>query len=282
MVLCCGCPANSGGSYTNSVGGYDSMLSEGMSFADMDYESVKEIDQSQDNQKWVVTVDIDCETMDYDNMYSWIRNTVNSSGGYLEEEREWGDERRTANFSIRIPIAESEGFLENLSQLCNITDRTQRKENVTIQYADTENYIKALRIEQGRLMELLEMAMSVQDIISIEDRLTTVRTQIEGAEYRLRSLANKIDYATITLRLHEVVVYTRTPTTYFGQAIQGFGENFSDTIEFVLNFILWVFTHIPALCVAGGVIFILRKFVHFPKHKKKKKEVVSTDETSSS
>lgn len=227
----------------------------GSSSPDSDYSEIADIDQSRENQKWVVTMDLRCETLDYTTTYWWVKETIGSVGGYMEDEEEWGSERRYAEFTIRLPVSISDSFVSELSERSNITRRTEHRENVTVQYADTENYIKSLRVEQERLMELLEHANSVDDIITVQDRLTSVRTSIEGAEYRLRSLNNQIDFATITLRLEEVIQYTRTPSTFVGRAIEGFKENFSDVIEFVLNFLLWLIIHIPTLVLLFCIFF---------------------------
>ena len=62
--------------------------------------------------------------------------------------------------------------------------------------------------EQERLLQLLEQAESIEDIITIEQRLSDVRYQLESMESQLRSYDNQVDYSTVYLYIDEVEVYT--------------------------------------------------------------------------
>ena len=68
---------------------------------------------------------------------------------------------------------------------------------MTLQYVDLESHKKALTTEQDRLIELMEQAETVEDIITIEGRLSEVRYQLESMESQLRTYDNKIDYSTV-------------------------------------------------------------------------------------
>ena len=57
-------------------------------------------------------------------------------------------------------------------------------------------------------MALMEKAESVDAIIALETRLTEVRYQIQSMESQLRTYDNQVDYATITLSVEEVTIYT--------------------------------------------------------------------------
>ena len=58
-------------------------------------------------------------------------------------------------------------------------------------------------------MALMEKAESVDAMtIALETRLTEVRYQIQSMESQLRTYDNQVDYATITLSVEEVTIYT--------------------------------------------------------------------------
>ena len=48
----------------------------------------------------------------------------------------------------------------------------------------------------------------MEDIITIEQRLSDVRYQLESMESQLRSYDNRVDYSTVYLYIDEVEVYT--------------------------------------------------------------------------
>mgnify|MGYP002226154573 CR=1 FL=1 len=79
---------------------------------------------------------------------------------------------------------------------------------MTLTYVDLQSHRDALQTEQERLLQLLEQAESIEDIITIEQRLSDVRYQLESMESQLRSYDNQVDYSTVYLYIDEVEVYT--------------------------------------------------------------------------
>ena len=53
-------------------------------------------------------------------------------------------------------------------------------DDVTLRYVDVDSHKKALETEQERLLALLEKAENVEDIITIENRLSDVRYELEN------------------------------------------------------------------------------------------------------
>ena len=94
--------------------------------------------------------------------------------------------------TARIPAKRLDEFVQRVGEQSNITNKEERVEDVTLQYVDLESRKKALATEQDRLLELLEKAESVEDIISIEARLSDVRYELESMESQLRTLNNQI------------------------------------------------------------------------------------------
>ena len=90
----------------------------------------------------------------------------------------------------------------------NITYRQENVEDVTLDYVDVESRKKMLETEQQRLLELLETAESLDDILTIESRLTEVQYELDSKESQLRTYDNQIDYSTVYLDINEVVRYT--------------------------------------------------------------------------
>ena len=83
-----------------------------------------------------------------------------------------------------------------------------------------------LETEQQRLLELLETAESLDDILTIESRLTEVQYELDSKESQLRTYDNQIDYSTVYLDINEVVRYTPQEQKGTWERIStGFREN---------------------------------------------------------
>ena len=160
------------------------------------------------DRKLIKTVNMDVETREYDKLLSAVENKVTELGGYIESLDAYNGSTyysyrstRNANLTIRIPKDRLEEFQNTVSELGNVTSRSENVQDVTLTYVDLQSHRDALQTEQERLLQLLEQAESIEDIITIEQRLSDVRYQLESMESQLRSYDNQVDYSTVYLSL---------------------------------------------------------------------------------
>ncbi|MCM1252374.1 MAG: DUF4349 domain-containing protein [Clostridium sp.] len=210
-------------------------------------------------RKLIKTVDLFVETEEYDTLIANLENKITELGGYIEYQSQYNgsyyanyQDTRNAYLQVRIPVEKLDEFVVRVGEWTNITNKEERVEDVTLQYVDLESRKRALVTEQDRLLELLEKAETVEDIITIEQRLSDVRYELESMESQLRTLNNQIDYSTINLNIQEVERLTPTEEKSVWDKIRnGFVKsiyNIGDDIEygfiwFVVNipyFIIWI------------------------------------------
>ena len=223
-----------------------------------------------ENQKLIRTVYMDAQTTSMDAVMSWLEGRVAELGGYFEQKsirrsgsRDDGSYYRYADMMIRIPAEHLDGFLEQVGQNAVVTSTREETENVTLQYVSTKSRVEALETEQKRLLELLENAETMEDLLTIESRLTDVRWELENYASQLRVLDNQVDYSTVYLNINEVdkpkVVAERTVWQKIGD---GFSENAGDMWDGLVNAFIWALTMIPYLIplalVAGIVLLVLK------------------------
>ena len=116
---------------------------------------------------------------------------------------------------------------------------------------------KTLQAENDRLLELMEKAESIEDIITIEQRLSNVRYQIESMEAQLRTYDNKVDYSTVHLDVSEVKELTPVHEETLWERISGgFMEDLEGIGNGALEIMVWLLVHIPTL-VLWAVIIVL-------------------------
>lgn len=230
-------------------------------------------------RKLIKNVDLNVETETFDELLSTVENKTESLGGYIESSYTYngssyyGGGRRNASLTIRIPAEKLEEFLSTVAEVSNVTSRNERVTDVTLQYVDLESHKKTLLAEQERLLELLDEAETIEDIIALEGRLSEVRYQIESMESQLRTYDNQVNYSTVYLEIEEVNKITPVKEQSVGEKIvTGFTENLYDVGEGLLDFVIWFITHIPALIVWAVVILIILLIIKgIRKHHQKKK-----------
>ena len=227
-------------------------------------------------QKLIKTVRMDVETEDLDALLPQINEKIASLGGYIENQELYNGSSyssyrsRSANLTIRVPAENLGGFVEDVKGVSNVVTYNESTENVTLQYVSTESRVKALEVEQERLVELLAKAENMSDLLEIESRLTDVRDELENVTSQLRVLSNQVDYATIYLYVSQVKVYTEVEEQTVWQRISsGFRENLRDMGENLTDFFVWFVTYSPQLLI-WAVIIAVAVTVLRKKHAKKK------------
>lgn len=225
------------------------------------------------SRKLIKTVHMNVETENFDELVQMLNQKVTALGGYIEQFSSSGAENyRYSSITARIPKANLDAFLETVEGASNITYRQESVEDVTLSYVDLESHKKMLLKEQERLLELLDEAVTIEDIITIESRLTDVQYQIESMESQLRTYDNQIDFSTVYLEVEEVVRYTPQEAQGTWERIKiGFKENLYSVTEGVKNFFIGLIISIPTLSVFLVVIVILLLVVKLIMKWKKKR-----------
>jgi hypothetical protein len=115
-----------------------------------------------------------------------------------------GDRGREAAITIRVPHARLSDALRELRAVgTKVTEETRSSQDVTEEFTDVESNIRNLRATETQLIALMERASRIEDVMSVQRELTSIRGQIERLTGRSRVLENRADLATIALRLIE-------------------------------------------------------------------------------
>lgn len=223
------------------------------------------------NRKLIKTVNMTVETEDYDTLVPKVTNRIQQLGGYIEssdigKNNSYGEyeSQRYANITARIPKAQMEDFVSEVAEASNVISKTESAEDVTLQYVDVESHKKALETEQERLLELLSNAENMEDIITIESKLSEIRYQIESYTSQMRTFDNQVDYSTVYLYITEVHVLTPQVEPGAGERIrQGFADNVVAIGSGIKNFVIEFIIFIPYLILLGIlaviVVFLYKK-----------------------
>ena len=242
------------------------------------------------SRKLIKTVDMDVETKEFDTLVDALTAQIASCGGYVERMNTYNgsiysnrSSARSCSMTIRIPQDKLDTFLGTVTQISNVIRRNDSVEDVTLTYVDLESHKESLQTEQKRLLELLENAKSLEDIITIEERLSEVRYQIESMESQLRTYDNLVSYSTIYLSIAEVKELTQVAEeTVWDRISGGFIESLQDIGDDIVEIGIWMIVNSPylviwAVIIISGVLLIRR---HSAKRKKTRKNM-DTDNVAS-
>ena len=235
------------------------------------------------NRKLIRSASMTLETLHFDQTIADVTALVSRLGGYMESTRIEGESayssysnERSAEFIARVPVSSYDTAQEELAQLGSVRERSENAEDVTDQYYDVQAELDALKIQQERLLTMMEQADKMEDLIALEEALTNVRTRINERTSAIRRYDGLIEYATIRLSINEVVEYSERiekPAT-FGQRI---AETFKGSLDFIRAFgetiVLGIVAVGPFVLVYGGgialVVVIVLMCVRAGKRRKK-------------
>lgn len=214
---------------------------------------------------------VSLETTHFDDALQTLDKTIRELGGFIENSSVEGSSRtysdgttavvnRWAYYTVRIPADRFEDFLARTDGIGNVTSTSRTAENVTSQYTDYEARLSSLRVQEERLLAMLEQSGDLDSLIALEARLSEVRYEIESIERNLRNLDQRLSYSTVNLTIQEVAVYTPTVTVTrsFGQKLaDAFGDGWSGFVYGLQDFCLFLAESLPTLVLLAVIIVAL-------------------------
>ncbi len=222
-----------------------------------------------DQSKIIRTATLEMETQTFDDAMAALDQLVEELGGYCESRSiRQHSTYRSASFTVRVPAASFDAFLDQAGQAAHVTWQDESQDNVGESYYDIEARLATQRTKQERLLALLEEAATMEDIIDLENALSETELQIEYLTGSLRQYDSLISYSTITVSLQEVYKLStdEEPATTFGQRLgsafstglrQGLGTLENLVIALARN---WMGLAVIAAVAAAAVLALRRRF----------------------
>ena len=246
---------------TESAGGVIYDAADGKS--EMEISSPSDVQLT--DRKLIKTVELTAETEALDQLLSAITDRVNELGGYVENQRVYNGSSyasyrsRSATMTIRIPADRLDEFVDHVAEKTNIVSRYAYIDDVTLTYVATESRMEALQAEHDRLLELMDKAEKLSDLLEVEARLTDVRYELENMTSQLNVLKNRVNYGTVHLNVDEVVEYTPMEEETFWQRVSGgFMDSLEDIGNGVVDFTVFILANAPyILLIAVGVVVVV-------------------------
>ena len=219
-------------------------------------------------EKLIYSASATVETTEFDRTIEKLSALVEQYGGFVEsssingsnyytQSRGYSSERY-ASYVIRVPSGKFSALMGSLSTLGNVPYSHTYTENITAQYYDTDARLTAYQTQEARLLEMMEAAETVEDLIAIEEKLTELRYQIESLQSTLKNWDRQVAYSTLDLEVQEVIEYTPESRMSYGQELAlALTNGLRRTGEFFKDLLLAIVGALPALVILAVVLAIL-------------------------
>ena len=233
-------------------------------------------------EKIIYTANADIETVDFDASIGMVDELIRLNNAFIEYSYQSGrnfsqsyygyQTYRTANFTIRVPKERYNAMKDSLDVLGNVTSLSTNAENITAQFRDMESLLSSYRIQEERLLAMLEKTETVTDMITIESRLAEVRYSIESYTSTLNNWQTQVDYSTLTLFIREVEKLSETvpiQRSYWQQVGDGLQSTTKRVGQFFTEFFKWIVVNSPVLAILAIIIIVIVMLVKRGSKKKR-------------
>ena len=220
--------------------------------------------------KIIYSADVTVESTDFENTLEKLDSLISVYGAWVESSSISGSNYyqlsrgnaslRSASYTLRVPSSRFREMMNNLTELGNIPYSHVYTENVTSQYYDTQARLTAYQTQETRLLEMMELAESVEDVIIIEDRLTELRYRIESLQTNLNNWDRRVSYSTVSLTVKEVQEYTPevNPNPSYGEELlQALKDGLSNAGQFLKELLKFLVEILPVLIILIPVIWLI-------------------------
>ena len=241
-------------------------------------------DNTEDLRKIIKTYNLTLETKQFQEDCAFIASEAEKLGGYISNSSVSGSsmtenktEQKSARYTVRVPSQSVDAYVALISERCNVITSNLTTEDITESYYGIQAQIDSLVIQEQNLIEMLEKADNLYDMITLDDKLSEVRAKINSLNYQLQNMDKSANYSYVYISLKEVAEYQVSEKTYwqeFGDAVVDSMTNFTDVLGTLLIVFVWVFPFISVIAVVAIIIAIS---ANRSKRKKQKKQNESKD-----
>jgi len=168
--------------------------------------------------------------------------------------------------SIRVPDDRFESVLAELRDLAvRVTSESTSSQDVTEEYVDLESRLKNAEATESQYLALLEKAEDVEDILSIYESLSHVRSEIEQIKGRMQYLERTSSMSLISVYLKPAA--TAKPLVRVGWSAL---EMLKSAVRGIVIFGQWLGTIAIWLLIFCPVWGAVLGIIYWRRHRKKK------------
>lgn len=241
--------------------------------ANFGFKAVSEMDYSRnyatpsDNPNRLVIQDtnLSLQVKDVSKTINNILETTKKLGGFLiNSSLSKPEGAASGNISVRIPEDKRQEALEDFKKLAvKVVSESVYGNDVTDQYVDLGSRLEVLNKTKAKYEEILQQAQEVTDIMSVQEQLTRLQTQIDN-------LKGQQKYYEQSAKLSKVVIYLSTdelalpyaptnewrPSVIFKNAVRSLVGIFRGLGSLIIYLVVFIPVIVPTILV---IRYIKRK-----------------------
>ena len=188
--------------------------------------------------------EVTLECGDYRHAAAEIQRKISDYGGYVAEA-DISDPRgptapRFASLTVLVPEERLQSFLDDLAAVAGVERVTSQRllsRDVTEETIDLAARRRALEATEQRMLDLLNRAQTIDEVLRVEQELARIRSELEQLAERARYLERRTTFAEVRISL---VPTTEATEPSLGQTAEHAWETSLALLRIVLRATVWV------------------------------------------
>jgi hypothetical protein len=225
-----------------------------------------------EDRKIILNAEVRLRVEDIESVCEKVKGKTLELKGYLNDYSiRTGENNTHADISLKVPSTHYQELLDFIVEQGKPDYKREYTNDVTTQYIDLEARVKVLKAEEESLLNLLNKAETIEDILKIKAQITSTRQERESLEGQFKALSHSVEYATINISLYKP---RNSDTNLNVENLNIFTRSWSGLIyglntltAKVGNIIVLFFTALPTLILIALVIVA---FIYIKRRRKRK------------
>ena len=178
----------------------------------------------------VRTADLSMVVTDITKTISQMTQLANNNNGYVVLANQTSTDKSISGvISIRIPAVQFESTMSALRAMAvKVTSENVSASDVSQEYTDLSSKLRNLETAEAQLAAIMQKAEKVEDVLAVENQLTTTQQDIEVTKGRMQYLEQTTAMSLITVNLQQS---TLTISLYAGTSYARSMDNIGFSVD---------------------------------------------------
>ena len=201
---------------------------------------------------------VEYEVSGLENAKTELDKLLATHQAYYENENfnAYGD-RQSYTLVVRVPSSGFDGLLNQMNKdLGQLVSKTVQVDDVTESYYDVKMRMDSELAYLEQYRAILKKAVSIKDILEIQEKIRVIEEEIESKKGRLRYLDDRADFSTLNVTLFEV----RKQSSSSPNFLRRISNAFQGGINLMGNLFIAMVTLWPVLLLIGLAFFFYRTY----------------------
>jgi hypothetical protein len=205
--------------------------------------------------KIIKTASMTMEVKDIPGSVDTLKTLASRKGGYLSSTNvQTGyNNRKSGSVILRVPSDEFDTTIFEIKAIGTVKSASTQGQDVTEEYVDLQAQKISYQNQLAQYNEIMRKAVKVDDVITVQQQIDHVQTELNRLEGRLKYLGNRIDLSTITVNLQEPEPVGGETSHNFISTINEGIAGFFGMIDAIIIFLFTMLPLIIAGCIGYGV-----------------------------